>query len=357
MRTTRLPLMTLFTGLFLVIMACGVDNPITPIQDEETNLDIPPLPDKPVGSYWVEGSKLLKDDEAVFYKGVNTLQTYGLMNPHLMNEWNIQIIREFIGNLREQPIDGEAVRASDGVWYHPLQKIADQNRANNKITILCPFGWVNNVGQRILFTGLNPSSQPFYEEYKIKMKRIAEHFKNQPDVWVEVWNEPYHWNNENGYIHDLWLKDMKDMVDNLRWVEGFQNIIVVPGNEQGQSENAIITKGKELLQGRYNLLFDVHAYEKWLLNTSEDELISKIENIKNMNFALIIGEVGVQNAGQVMPVQHFLNAATITKVSVLAWLWNQNSQDNNSLLTDDGLPNGTAINNFWGTKYKYFLNN
>ena len=57
------------------------------------------------------------------------------------------------------------------------------------------------------------------------MKTIAEHFKNQPDVWIEVWNEPYHWNNENEYTNDLWLKDMKDMVDNLRWVEGFQNII------------------------------------------------------------------------------------------------------------------------------------
>ncbi len=355
MKFTRLPLMILFASLLLVVMACNLDNSIKPIEEDETNLDIPPIPDEPVGPYWVDGSKLTKNDEAVFYKGVNTLQTYGLGNPVLMYAWNIQIIREFIGNLREQPIDGNAIQASDGVWYHPLQKIVNQNRANNKITILCPFGWVNNVGQRNLFTGLNPSSQPLYEEYKVKMKTIAEHFKNQPDVWIEVWNEPYHWNNENEYTNDLWLKDMKDMVDNLRWVKGFQNIILVPGNEQGQSENAIIAKGKELLQGRYNLLFDLHAYEKWLLNTSEDELISKIENIKNKDFAFIIGEVGVQNIGELMPVQHFLNAASITNVSVLAWLWNQNSQDNNALLTDDGLPNGTTSNNFWGTKYKYFL--
>ena len=355
MKFTRLPLMALFASLLLVVMACNLDNSITPIEGDETNLDIHPIPDEPVGPYWVDGSKLTKNDEAVFYKGANTLQTYGLGNPDLMNAWNVQIIREFIGNLREQPIDGNAIQASDGVWYHPLQKIVDQNRANNKITILCPFGWVNNVGQRSLFTGLNPSSQPFYEEYKVKMKTIAEHFKNQPDVWIEVWNEPYHWNNENEYTNDLWLKDMKDMVDNLRWVEGFQNIILVPGNEQGQSENVIIAKGKELLQGRYNLLFDLHAYEKWLLNRSEDELISKIENIKNKDFAFIIGEVGVQNVGELMPVQHFLNAASITNVSVLAWLWNQNSQDNNALLTDDGLPNGTASNNFWGTKYKYLL--
>jgi len=356
MKITSLPIASLITVLLIVVTACNQDNPIIPIEDGH-NLEIPPLPDELLGPYQIEDAKLLKNNETVFYKGVNTMQTYGLVNPDLMNEWNIEIIREFIGNLREQPIDGAAIKASDNVWYHPLQKIVDQNRANNKITILCPFGWVNNTGQRTLLTGLFPSAQPFYEGYKLKMKQIAEHFKNQPDVWIEVWNEPYHWNNENGYSHELWLRDMKDMVDNLRWVEGFQNIILVPGNEQGQSENAIIANGNELLEGRYNLLFDLHAYEKWLLNTNEEDLVTKIENLKNKNFAFIIGEVGVQNVGEVMPVQHFLNAASISEVCVLAWVWNQNSNDNNSLLTNDGLPNSNASNNYWGAKYKDFLSN
>ena len=351
---TRIYLLALFTGLLVGVMACNEDSPSTE-RDAVTILELPPIPDEIVGPYRVAGSELLKGSEAVIYKGVNALQTYGLTNQTLMNQWNIQIIREFIGNLREQPVDGGAVQGSNGVWYHPLQKIVDQNRENKKITILCPFGWVDTNGQRTLLTGLNPSSQYFYDEYKIKMKRIAKHFKNQPDVWIEVWNEPYHWNNENGYSHDLWLRDMKDMVDNLRWVEGFQNTILVPGNEQGQSENAILSHGNELLEGRYNLLFDIHAYEKWLLNTSENELVSKFQNIKNNNFAFIIGEIGVQNVDHVMPVQHFLNATNSAKVSVLAWLWNQNSQDKNALLTDNGQPNGTAENNFWGTKYKDFL--
>ena len=114
----------------------------------------------------VEESQLLKENRPVFYKGVNALQTYGLGNAELMDRWNIEIVREFIGNLREQPISGGAIQASDAIWYHPLQSIVDQNRAHGKITILCPFGWVNQDGERSLLTGLNPLEQDFYPTYK-----------------------------------------------------------------------------------------------------------------------------------------------------------------------------------------------
>ena len=346
----------LMCGLLYV---CGCNNPEspspTPPGPGATNL--PPIPAELTGPYSVAKGALLKDGEEVTYKGVNALQTYGLGNPALMNEWNVQIVREFIGNLREQPISGEAILASDNVWYHSLQKIVDQNRRHNKITILCPFGWVNGAGERTLFTGLNPSSQSFYEAYKQKMKAIATHFKDQPDVWIEVWNEPYHWNNEKGYSHEKWLTDMEDMVDNLRWVEGFESIILVPGNEQGQGEEAILEKGADLLDGRFNLLFDLHAYEKWLANSSEGELVNRLENIREAGFAFVMGEVGVQNVGGVMPVQAFLNAADTANISVMAWLWNQNSNDKNALLTDEAQPNATSENNFWGSKYKAFLSN
>ena len=339
--------------LFFTITSCDNDSDI--MSDDDQMENIPPIPTELNGPYEIQGAQILNNDETVFYKGVNALQTYGLGDQSLMNQWNIEIVREFIGNLREQPIDGFAIQGSDQVWYHPLQNIVDGNRANNKITILCPFGWVDDNGERTLFTGLNPTDQNFYNDYKIKMAAIATHFKDQPDVWIQVWNEPYSWQNINGYTHELWLADMKDMVDNLRWVDGFQNIIVVPGNEQGQSENAILDSGSELLDGRYNLLFDLHAYEKWLLNTTTEELVQKIENIHNNDFAFIIGEVGVENATDVMPVQHFLDAAIETEISVLAWLWNKNTEDTNALLTDEGLPNATDSNNFWGTKFQSFL--
>lgn len=331
------------TCFFLAITACN--------QDKES----PAVPDLGQLVYRIEGPKILKNNIAVTYKGVNAMQTFGLIDPEPMREWKIQMVREFIGNLREQPIAGAPVLGSDQVWYHSLQNIVDQNRTNQMITVLCPFGWVNESGERTLLTGLHPASQPFYGIYKLKMREIAEHFKDQEDVWIQLWNEPYHWNNENGYSHELWLENMKDMVDNLRGVSGFHNIILVPGNEQGQSENAILEKGNALLRGRYNLLFDVHAYEKWLLNTGKTMLESRLSKIQESGFALIIGEVGVLNVADVMPVQHFLDAAQATQTSVLGWLWNRNSQYPNALLDDEGQPHANAENNFWGNRFKDFL--
>ena len=338
---------------FLGGTACTQEEPLP----KQTDLEIPPVPKGPIRPFHVEGGSLHYQGLPITYKGVNAMQTFGLVDPGLMNDWKVGIVREFIGNLREQPIQGAALQASDGKWYHSLQKIVDQNRAHNRITILCPFGWVDEAGKQTLFTGLNPSAQSFYPAYRSKMQAIAEQFKNQPDVWLEVWNEPYSWNNQQGYTHALWLKDMSDMVDNLRRVEGFQNIILVPGNEQGQSEAAVMAKGAELLTGRYNLLFDLHAYEKWLQNTSEAQLVSRLQALKKANFAVVIGEVGVYNAGNDLDPSTFLRAARQTDVSVMGWLWNQDSSYKNALLTNEGLPNATAANAYWGTRFQDFLKN
>jgi mannan endo-1,4-beta-mannosidase len=340
--------------VLLSFPACKND-PNLPTSDPDSAQNLPPIPSKPTLPFHVDGSNILKNSVPVSLNGVNALQTFGLVDPNLMNEWKIQIVREFVGNLREQPIDANAIQASDGKWYHPLQKIVNQNRANNKITIICPFGWVDQNGKQTLFTGLNPSSQDFFPAYLSKMQNIANHFKNQPDVWIEVWNEPYHWDNQANYSHDLWLKDMKEMIDNLRKVGGFESIILVPGNEQGQSESAIIAKGKELMKGRYNLVFDLHAYEKWLKNSTETQIINRIQSLQKLNFAFVIGEIGVSNAGHELNPNEFLKAAKKTNLSVLAWLWNQNTSYKNALLTDDGLPNATQDNNYWGNSFREFL--
>jgi len=306
------------------------------------------------GTYTISGSEILLNGNPVQLKGVNAMNTFSIGDHDLMDEWQIEIVREFIGNLREQPISEAAVLGADNKWIHPLKEIVNTNRAHNKITVLCPFAWIEENGNRILFTGLNPSEQYFYTDYKQKMLEIAEHFKGQQDVWIETWNEPYHWNNENNYSHDLWLSNQIDMVDNLRSVEGFNNIILVPGNEQGQSENAILAKGEELLLNRFNIVFDLHAYEKWLNNSSISEIKQRIETINNHKYAILFGEIGVINAGELMQPSNFLIAANETDTSVLGWLWNRNSNDQNALLSDGGLANNLNNNN-WGLKYRAFL--
>ena len=344
MNSSRIILYGIFSCIAGIIFSCSSD--AKDIADTESK-DL---------QYKVIDNTIIRNGKPFIANGVNTLNSFGIANQDLIKPWNITIVREFIGNLREQPISGGAIQDAQGFYLHSLQSIVDANIANNLVTILCPFGWVDNLGKQTLFTGLNPKEQPFYDSYKIKMKAIAKHFKNQPDVWLEVWNEPYHFNNDNGYTHDLWLSDQTDMIDNLRAVEGFNNIIVVPGNEQGQSETVILEKGAALLAHHSNIVFDLHAYEKWLLNNTSATIQSRITLLHTSGFAILFGEIGVINASGLMSVTDFLSVAKRSQTITLAWLFNRNTNDQNALLTDEGAENNTNNNN-WGTTFKSFLAN
>ena len=319
----------------------------------QKNLDVHEVSVQPF-SISIIGSDFVVNDTKRVFKGVNCLQTYGLNNQDLLIDWKVSISREFIGNLKDQPISGNPILAQDGQWYHSLESIVKSNRSSGIITILTPFGWNDETGN-YEFSGLNPSDQPFYSFYKDKMREIASFFKGQSDVWLEVWNEPYHWDNKNNYSHELWYTDMSDMVSNLREVKGFDNIVLVPGNEQGQAEAAIIAYGKDLLKEHNKVAFDIHAYEKWLLNSSKSTIYKRLIDIKSQGIPFIIGEISNKNVGGILPVIPFLEASKDAETSVLAWLWKYDSHDVSALLNDQKKPNCNVENDFWGCNYKSFL--
>ncbi len=302
----------------------------------------------------ISGHELLDNGEARTFKGVNTLQTFGLTDTEKLTNWNVQIVREFIGNLREQPIFGEPIQTEDGTWLHSLQRIVEQNRTLGLITILCPFGWTTEEGDHTLLTGLNPREQSFFPSYINQLSKIATHFAGEEDVWIELWNEPYHWNNENNYSHDLWFSDMQFMIRKLRENKEFTNIIVVPVCEQGQSEEVLFQKGKQLLNEHNQILFDIHAYEKWLTNSAT--ISSRMNSLRDHNFPIIFGELGVKNIGSLMYTEEFLLWANTYEVNVIAWLWKYDSQDQNALLTEEGEPNNQNNRN-WGSNFYHFLTN
>ena len=143
-------------GLLYIIsfFSCSTDR-----EQDNTSPIASPL----TGPYTIESSQLLENGQEVHFKGVNALQTYGLTDVGLMNQWNIEITREFIGNLREQPTDGGAILASDGVWYHPLQQIVDQNRANNRITNYLQWSPFERNSDYF-----NPSKKEFMINYRVQ---------------------------------------------------------------------------------------------------------------------------------------------------------------------------------------------
>jgi len=310
-----------------------------------------PLPAaaKSADTFAVVGGYFVKNKSRRTWRGADTMFTFGGSSDD-MSSWGMDIAREVITNMRDNPITGEGGLPVNGQWLHPLQKIVSDNRANGLVTILCPFGWDGTDATK--FLGRNPSQTPWWQDYKVRYREIARQFKNQPDVWLEVWNEPFWWDRSRGYSDELWLMDMRAMVDNIRST-GAQNIVLVPGAEMGQDERVILKYGPALLRGCSTVGFDVHAYEKWL-GENQASVVTRVQRVQNRGCAMLFGEIAPRNGeGSLMNPAAFLEAARCTGSTVCAWLWKHDATDVTALLNEDGTPN-TNKNNNWGLLYKAF---
>jgi len=297
-------------------------------------------------AYRIRENKIYNFSTPLQLIGANAFHSFGA-GGYDMNKWNIDIAREFVGNIKENPLTGFPILDANGSFLHPLQEVADSNRINNRITILCPFGW---DGQSVTgFTGKRPSLMSFWVDFKNKLKQWAQHFKDQPDVWLEVWNEPYRYDRTDGYTDDIWMNDMNDLVSIIR-NEDNNNIILVPCAEQGQDESVLLNRGTAFLSGKKNILFDIHAYEKWLLVTNS-EMGNRLQQLKQMKIPVLFGETAPMNAGTLMNPQSFLDSVYNNGLSVCAWVWKYDANDKDALLDINGLPNNNSNNN-WGSVYK-----
>lgn len=323
---------TLLFACFSMLLSCKED------QDTTLNADNQ--------KYSVKGNKILKDNQPIQLIGTNSFQVFGA-NDTKMSSWNMDIAREFIGNVLEQPLTGMPIKDSNGSFLHSLESVVDGNRKNNRVTILCGFGWDGKTDTE--FTGKSPSKTIWWKAYKEKLQAWALYFKNQPDVWIEVWNEPYRFDRADGYTDEVWEKDMEELVAQIRNT-GNTNIILIPCAEQGQDESVLLNKGITFLQKKSNIIFDIHAYEKWLLDNTTN-INSRMDALKKQNLPILFGETAPMNAGILMDPRYFLDAAYNKGFSICAWVWKYDKNDLDALLTADGNPNDTNNNN-WGSTYK-----
>jgi mannan endo-1,4-beta-mannosidase len=264
-----------------------------------------------------------------------------------MDAWNIDIAREYVGNMKENPITGWPMQVSTGSWMHSLQSVVDSNRVHKRISIIYAFGWDGTPATD--FTGKQPSQTSWWNDYKIKMKAWANQFKNQPDVWLGVWNEPYRFDRADGYTDVQWMQDMNEMVSLIR-NEGNNNIVLVPCAEQGQDESVLNNKGAAFLAGKKNILFDIHAYEKWLL-VSNANVGARLQQLQQNKLPIFFGEVAPMNAQVLMNPKPFLDSIYNRGLSVCAWVWKYDGNDTDALLNAAGQPNDNN-NNGWGTAFK-----
>jgi mannan endo-1,4-beta-mannosidase len=310
---------------------------------KKTNTDI-----ISTASFHISGSKIYNKNTALQLMGANSFHSFSAGSSD-MNNWSIDISREFIGNMTENPITGTVIKDANGSYLYPLQLIADSNHNNHRITIFCPFGWDGT--STTLFTGTRPTQTAWWTNYKNKLQQWAIQFKDQPDVWIEVWNEPYRYDRADGYTDAIWLSDMNEMVTIIRNA-GNNNIILVPCAEQGQDESVLINQGNSFLSGKNNIIFDIHAYEKWLL-VSAPAIGNRLQQLQQKNIPVIFGETAPMNAGTLMNPQSFLDSAYNKGLSVCAWAWKYDGNDQDALLAQGGLPNNNN-NNSWGTLFKNY---
>jgi mannan endo-1,4-beta-mannosidase len=296
-------------------------------------------------AYSIYDGKIYKQANPVQLIGANALHSFAAGSAD-MPSWKLNIVREFVGNINEQPIAGWPIQTTGGAWLHSLQAIVDSNRRHGLVTILCPFGF--NGTSNTLFTGTRPSTSTWYNTLKTKLAQWATHFKNQPDVWIEVYNEPYRYDRADGYTDAWWTSDMNALVNVIRQT-GNQNIILVPVAEQGQDESVLINVGNSFLNGKANILFDVHVYEKWLL-ASNIQIETRVQNLINKKLPIFWGEIAPLNAGVLMNPNFFMDAVYKKSMSMAAWLWKYDGTDPDALLNANGTPNNNSNNN-WGTSY------
>jgi mannan endo-1,4-beta-mannosidase len=303
-------------------------------------------PVSPSGPYQIANAKILFQGTAAQYIGANALHVFG-GDTKDMTSWNLDIAREFVGNMKETPLQGTTIQDANGAFLHALQEIINNHRADKRIIVICPFGWDGTAAT--VFSGLRPSQTPFWNAYLSKLAQWAVYFKDQPDVWIEVWNEPYRFDRADGYTDDVWAQDMTQMVNVIRNA-GNTNMILVPCAEQGQDESVLLNRGAAFLNGKYNILFDVHAYEKWLL-VPNAQIGSRLRQLHQKNLPVFFGEMAPHNAGVLMNPKPFLDSAYQQGFSFSAWVWKYDGTDVDALLDASGQPNDNS-NNGWGSLYK-----
>lgn len=296
--------------------------------------------------YEISGSAITHNSKPMQLIGANAFHVFSVGSED-MNSWNLDITREFVGNAKETPITGGPIQSSNGSYLYSLQSIVDDNRMHNRVTILCAFGWDGNNANE--FTGKNPTQTFWWSDYKLKLAQWAIQFKNQADVWIEVWNEPYRYDRTDGYTDSIWMDDMNELTTIIRSTAN-TNIILIPCAEQGQDESVLLNKGAEFLKNKSNILFDIHAYEKWLLD-SPSSIDNRLTQLQNKQIPVIFGETAPLNAGVLMNPKPFLDLLSTRGLSVCAWVWKKDENDPDSLLTSSGLANDNN-NNLWGTSFK-----
>jgi mannan endo-1,4-beta-mannosidase len=261
--------------------------------------------------YYTEGSKLMKNGCEWEFRGTDKMSVW---------DWSYDSISAWGMDITRESIDMKCTSDAD------LQRLVNLARSKGFVIILGAFWYDSDAFPNgstpypdCQLLGTIPTADPRYPQVMKRWKQIATLFANQTDVWFGVWNEPYDWRKENTASSIQWLSDASAMVDSIRRT-GAENIITLCGNAMGQGHEPFLEKGAELLAGRKNIVFDIHAYATYWDLPAVD-IVNRLNTLKNANIAPVI--VGEFSANGTQPYDAIMSACRTTHTSLLAWLWGQ----------------------------------
>ena len=303
-------------------------------------------------SFSVDGNRIIKDGVPWEFVGTDNMAVFSLPFDYTSQQnLGMDITRECID--MKLTTDAE------------LQSMVTSAENKGQVIILAGFWFDSDAfsGGTTAYPicqllGANPQMDTRWVTIMNRWKQIANlpFIKNKSNVWINPWNEPYAWDDSNGYSNDMWENDAKAMIDSIR-SSGAGNIIVIEGSEMGQGHSVIVERGQNVRQGRSNIVFDIHAYNTgWNIATEQIKL--RFQAIRNAGNAFIVGEFA-NNGNEVW--QNIMDACRAEKVSLLAWLWGQynepfatyfnqysesprnNADTNNAIRTDESLADNVTV--------------
>lgn len=110
---------------------------------------------------------------------------------------------------------------------------------------------------------------------------------------------------------------------------GNQNVILVPCAEQGQDESVLINKENEFLIKKSNIIYDTHAYRKWLLDTNSS-INNRLEQLKLKNISIFYGETAPMNVRILMIPESLLEIIYDRGLSICGCVWKKDEINKNA---------------------------
>ena len=249
---------------------------------------------------------IIKGTNMFAWEGINNVDNY-------LNTWGFNTIRvaNYLLGSYEQPHPAE-----DN--YGTNHKIVDAYTSQGAVVI---FDAHDRIG------GYYEDAE--WEILKDYWRDMAREFKDNPNVWFNLHNEP----GNATPNPEKWVNYHRELIDIIR-AEGANNLIVVDGEAWGQDYHTqtIADSASEIMADNENILFSVHVYEQW----NSNDIAAYFDTLHNSNIPFIVGEYGSSNNEQstLAATQQMFSATQESEIGRI--VWNAKSDDNNDLTAGEG---------------------